>query len=250
MRSPYYTPEHGVDIYEGDFTQGPACAIACGAGTIYRNYFMALDGQLGQSSTKQVNCLSELSKAFNNDELDLWRLSNGYALPTSLDSLLNISKEISDKSQIEYEALKEKLRIGIQWDTEVTLGESANLVTQVYCSALPVSYSPIYTENWEVFARFILEATYEATFYAALINYKNTNNPDLYLTLVGGGAFGNEFEWIFDAIKKCLTIFKNTPLNVKIVSYGRSNPEVLNLVDEFNNYRQNFEVDYNKNYPN
>jgi len=31
-------PEDGIGIYEYDNTQGPKCAIACGAGTIYRNY--------------------------------------------------------------------------------------------------------------------------------------------------------------------------------------------------------------------
>lgn len=39
MVSPNITPEHGVGIYQNDFTQGPACAVAAGAGTIYRNYF-------------------------------------------------------------------------------------------------------------------------------------------------------------------------------------------------------------------
>jgi len=40
MIVPHISPEQGVDRYENDFTQGPACAIACGAGTIYRNYFV------------------------------------------------------------------------------------------------------------------------------------------------------------------------------------------------------------------
>lgn len=34
MISPNITPEQGVGIYERDITQGPACAIACGAATI------------------------------------------------------------------------------------------------------------------------------------------------------------------------------------------------------------------------
>src|SRR5678809_540177 len=34
MVSPNYTPEDGVSIYENDRTQGPACAIAAGAGTV------------------------------------------------------------------------------------------------------------------------------------------------------------------------------------------------------------------------
>ena len=44
MTSPNITPEHGVGIYEYDLTQGPACAIAAGAGTIYRNYFAPVNG--------------------------------------------------------------------------------------------------------------------------------------------------------------------------------------------------------------
>ena len=50
MVSSSVTPEKGIAIYENDLTQGPACAIACGAGTIYRNYFVDLNGQIGQAS--------------------------------------------------------------------------------------------------------------------------------------------------------------------------------------------------------
>ncbi len=35
MVGPEVTPERGVGIYERDRTQGPACAIAAGAGTIF-----------------------------------------------------------------------------------------------------------------------------------------------------------------------------------------------------------------------
>jgi hypothetical protein len=56
MVGPHVVPEKGVDIYERDFTQGPACAISCGAGTIFRNYFVPLDGQIGQTTAKQIDC--------------------------------------------------------------------------------------------------------------------------------------------------------------------------------------------------
>lgn len=45
MVGPDVTPEHGVTRYQSDATQGPACAIAAGAGTIYRNYFVPVRGQ-------------------------------------------------------------------------------------------------------------------------------------------------------------------------------------------------------------
>ena len=103
MVSPNVTPEHGVTIYENDPTQGPACAIACGAGTIYRNYFVELDGQVGQTAGRQVDCLADIGAALGNTSPHpqplsfqepaaqegrgerkgrLWEMRNGYALPS------------------------------------------------------------------------------------------------------------------------------------------------------------------------
>ena len=48
------TPEHGVTRYMHDRTQGPACAIAAGAATIYRNYFVPLAGGVGQTAQRQT----------------------------------------------------------------------------------------------------------------------------------------------------------------------------------------------------
>ena len=46
MVGPQISPEKGIGIYELDYTQGPACAIACGAGTIYRNYFVPVNRKI------------------------------------------------------------------------------------------------------------------------------------------------------------------------------------------------------------
>ena len=78
----------------------------------------------------------------------------------------------------------------------------------------------------------ILEASYEATFYAALINYTKTGNPNIFLTLLGGGSFGNKREWIFDAIKNAVKKFKNTPLNITIVGYLHSSEYVKNFIEK------------------
>ena len=63
MVSPSMTPEHGVGIYENDRTQGPACAVAAGAGTIYRNYFASVNGEIGQSAGNQLDCLADTPRA-------------------------------------------------------------------------------------------------------------------------------------------------------------------------------------------
>jgi hypothetical protein len=231
MISPEVSPEQGVDTYENDLTQGPACAIACGAGTIYRNYFASVNGQIGQSAKQQIDCLADLGVALGNQENSLWEMQNGYALVT-VTGLEKITRQFQLLDAEAYETFKGLLRVGVQWDTEVTLSDNRQQVTQVYCSALPVAYSDLPMEEWASFARFVLAATYEATFWVALENYQQTGNNKVYLTLVGGGAFGNRPEWIFEAIGQALEKFRTTTLEVYLVSYGASSKDVVAWIDE------------------
>ena len=231
MISPSISPESGVGRYEKDRTQGPACAIACGAATIYRNYLVPIGNQLGQTTDCQLDLLQDLGVALKNPEWKLWTMRNGYALVHNAECMQQITDQIQGLSEEAYEQLKGKLRIGVHWDTEVTIGENRQLVTQAFCSALPVRYSSIPSPFWKSFACLVLEAAYEATLFAGLINYEKTQNPNVYLTLLGGDAFGNEEEWIFSAIEKALNKFANTPLQVSVVSYGRSNPRLVSFLE-------------------
>jgi hypothetical protein len=124
------------------------------------------------------------------------------------------------------------LKVGIQWNTEVTISNDKQKVSQIYCSALPVIYSSIDSIYWESFARVILEATYEATLYTALINLDKTNSNLVYLTLVGGGAFGNREYWILESLQVAINKFRNIPLDVRIVSYGESNVELVKMIND------------------
>jgi hypothetical protein len=215
MVSPNKTPEHGVGIYENDRTQGPACAVAAGAGTIYRNYFAPVNGQTGQSIQNQIDCLEDIGNALGNSNNSLWNMSNGYAL-ASRAGLLEISNKLQVASQGQRDELRQLLRVGIQQNTEVTLGKSRHTVSQVYCSALPVAYTNHPPSLWEPFARLVLEATYEATICAAILN----SNNRLFLTFIGGGVFGNEHDWIVDAIQRSLKEYAHVDLDVVIVSFG------------------------------
>ncbi|MBU8883871.1 hypothetical protein KSK37_12315 [Kaistella sp. DKR-2] len=231
MVHPSVTPEKGVGIYENDATQGPACAIACGAGTIFRNYFVPVNGHVGQTEHHQINCLSLFEDFFDNEKSRVWSMRNGYCYPTA-QGLERINAQIAAMDDSERESLKGKLKVGIQWNTEVTIAHTDQMVSQVYCSALPIGYvSGIPEQLWENLARIILEATYEATFYAALINLKNGGSSKLFLTLVGGGVFGNKTEWILDAIKNSVQKFRNKNLEVSVVSYGQSNKLVTKMID-------------------
>ena len=222
MVAPSVTPEQGVGIYEMDKTQGPACAVACGAGTIFRNYFVPLEGQVGQSAGRQIDCLADLGQALGGP--GLWRMQNGYALATE-EGLVRVKALLDSASEAERDALRGLLRIGVQHDVEVT--GTDHLVTQVYGSALPVSYGTPPRHLWEPLARLVLEASYEATLLAA----QARNIDKVYLTLLGGGVFGNETDWIADSILRALS--KVSGLDVGIVSYGQSSRTVRGIVADF-----------------
>ena len=229
MVSPDITPEHGVGEYEYDLTQGPSCAIAAGAGTIYRNYFVDINGQIGQSADNQIDCLSEIGDALGNSNNHLWKMVNGYAL-VSKKGLVEISKKLKLLNVSEIDNLRKLLRIGIQWDTEVTITDYKHTVSQAYCSALPVAYGHFSSELWFEFAQLILEASYEAVFCAGILNYLRTGNNTLYLTFIGGGVFGNKIEWIINAINRSINIYKHIELDIVIVSHRRSNKYVQELI--------------------
>ena len=229
MMSPRATPEQGVGIYENDLTQGPACAVAAGAGTIYRNYFAIVNGQLGQSAENQIDCLADIGAALGNTESRLWEMRNGYAL-ASQSGLVEISNRLRASSESELDELRKLLRIGIQWDTQVTLNNSQHTVSQACCSALPVAYSPHSPTLWAEFARLVLEASYEATICTTILNSVRNGNNRLFLTLLGGGAFGNETAWIVGGIQRALNLYKHVDLDVAIVSYGSSKPYIQSLV--------------------
>jgi hypothetical protein len=231
MTDPVVTPEHGVGIYENDRTQGPACAIAAGAGTIYRNYFAVVNGQTGQSTNNQIDCLLDLGTALGNSECRLWEMSNGYALATER-GLIEISNRLREASESELDRLRQLLRVGIQWNTQVTLNDCEHHVSQVYGSALPVDYCEHPQSLWTEFARLVLEASYEATICAAILNSVRNGNNKLFLTLLGGGVFRNDIEWIIGAIQRTLTIYRNAALDIYIVSYSSSKQHVRQLVDQ------------------
>ncbi len=229
MVSPSVTPECGVGIYENDRTQGPACAIAAGAGTIYRNYFAIVNGQTGQSANNQIDCLADIGAALGNSESRLWEMKNGYALATQ-SGLVEIGQRLRAAGEDELDKLRQLLRIGIQWNTQVTLNNSKRLVSQVYCSALPVAYSAHSSHLWAEFARLVLEAAYEATICTAILNSIRNGNNRVFLTLLGGGAFGNQSDWIIGGLQRALNLYKQVDLDVAIVSYGSSNSYVQELV--------------------
>ena len=233
MVSDAVTPEQGVTRYERDATQGPACAIAAGAGTIYRNYFAPVNDQSGQREDRQIDCLSDIATALGNDEGRLWQMRNGYCMTTD-EGLASIDHQLSSMGPEQLDELRGRLRIGMHWDVEVTDEGAGHRVSQAFCSALPISYNRIRkSANWARFATLILEATYEATLLSAMLNVKLHGKPLVYLTRVGGGAFGNDAGWIVAAIRRALCRTQRYGLDVRIVSYSRPANDILELAEDF-----------------
>jgi hypothetical protein len=156
MAGPSVTPEDGVTRYSHDHTQGPACAIAAGAATIYRNYFAPVDGQSGQTRERQLDALAPLGAALSTKlgraVSDLWTMSNGYALCTA-DGLDAISGLLAASSDVERDELRRRLAIGLHRDVQVTdVLDGRRLVSQAFCSGLPVAYGGGRPRAWEAFA--------------------------------------------------------------------------------------------------
>jgi hypothetical protein len=223
MTGPSVTPEDGVTRYASDRTQGPACAIAAGAATIYRNYFALVNGAEGQTATRQLDGLAEigqtLERRLQRPVSTLWTMQNGYAL-CSEDGLRAITRHLEGCSAEEVDELRSKLRIGVHWDVEVTDSSSMVRVSQAFCSALPVAYSRLPAPHWHPFALLVLEAAYEATLISAVLNAQRGRSNVVFLTQLGGGAFGNDASWIEAAMRRALRSAADWGLVVKLVSFN------------------------------
>jgi hypothetical protein len=87
--------------------------------------------------------------------------------------------------------------------------------------------------HWESFALLVLEAAYEATMWATMLNAQRGASNVVFLTLLGGGAFGNQASWIYTAMRRALRLMTKSDLDVRIVSYGTPAKEISAIADEF-----------------
>jgi hypothetical protein len=242
MSVPLVTPDHGVTRYQNDRTQGPACAMAAGAATIYRNYFAPVNGEAGQTARRQLDGLADVGKvlaeATGMPASQLWTMQNGYAL-CSEAGLRAISAHLQDAGPEKIDAVRRALRIGLHRDVEVTnsRADPPIIVSQAFCSALPVAYSDVSKAEWAPFAKLILEAAYEATLWAGVLNAHRGDSNIVLLTFLGGGAFGNEKGWILAAMRRALELASDMPLDVRIVSYGPPSRALSDFANHFSRRR-------------
>ena len=237
MVSPDVTPEQGVTRYAHDRTQGPACAMAAGAATIWRNYFAPVDGVPGQTAERQIDTLAGLGAALSahlgRPVSELWTMRNGYAIARP-DGLRDIGTLLAGADDTLRDRLRQQLVVAWHRDVEVTDAPhgARPRVSQVFCSALPVAYTRIAPAVWAPFARLVLEAAYEATLLAAATEHAAGGSNVVLLTRLGGGVFGNDDAWIDGAISRALRQVVDAGLEIKLVSYGTAHPSFLRLERE------------------
>jgi len=222
MTGPSVSPTAGVGIYFNDRTQGIACALACPAATVYRNYLVQHDGSTGQHLV-QIDNLKALGVAVGNGDGRYWVMQNGYAMPVGRGSLAELAARLRTEPNLVEQAVA-ALRVGVHWETSVA-PPLEHRVCQVYASALPCAYARGTPESdWEPFARLVLRAAYEATLAVGAVRSLEAGGARVkcYLTALGEGVFGNRYEWIRDAIFDALDLYQGWPLDVVLVHFDSS----------------------------
>ncbi|CAE7217539.1 unnamed protein product [Symbiodinium necroappetens] len=255
---PSVTPEDGITGYVRDRTQGPACSIACGPATAYRNFFAPVRGQTGQASRNQINNLEDLCVEIDRKSAKRRRGSDGFSGPSlgsrflevrggytlaSHRQLAHLNAVLRSLSEEELDELRQCLRVGLHADVQVTsfawgsraVKDSGQQVTQVFGSACSVACNRESSQqDWEPLARLVLEASYEATLLSALLQARRHGGEDgsrrVFLTCLGGGVFGNHMAWIADAMRRAFACLQDEDLDVRIITYaGSPAPELVRL---------------------
>lgn len=235
---PTTVPEDGVTDYAHDHTQGPACSLAAGAATVYRNYLLPMDGlaglAAGQTRDRQLNNLDQLAALLGEA---LFTVQNGYTFST-VDQLQRLAKRFDAGDR---DRLVGAVKIGVQSLVGVTFASrwqqpaEAQLVSKAFCSAVSCAYvHNIPTDLWQPLATLVLDAAYEATLRAAALDLAHgRGSGKVWLTSVGGGVFGNRSDWIASAIGRALQKCADLPLDVRLGHYQQLDRELCRRIGEF-----------------
>lgn len=209
--------------YVNDHTQGPAASMSAGGAAIVR----ALAGMHGpalpptewrQTKTKQVNFLSRVLP-----KLEVARSINGYLVLDPLGTSTYGAASPGSPSAVD--ELLPLYEVGYHRACEVTSGHrclhtgvaeaarKGQTIDQVFAAAVNLAQGYDGRMNRkcpqaEAITRLTLRAAYEGAYLAARLNGRKT----LVLTLVGGGVFGNSYEWICDAIAEAHKLYGRQPL--------------------------------------
>jgi hypothetical protein len=216
----------GISKYIYDLTQGPAASISASPGTVYRNYFIPHNQDGGKYTgqlKQQINLL---------DKFPYLTIRNGYIIfsDEEVAYLKSMNLNYEDFSDIQV-GIQKKVQVtsGLKRGGKITLCKSEEqIINQVFTAALNLGglnskYSKI--PEIQKLAKFLLKGAYMATIFSAIENANNQpasfkGRNKLYLTLIGGGVFGNEHSWIAEALYSCIDLIKQSGLQIYLIIYA------------------------------
>jgi hypothetical protein len=95
-----------------------------------------------------------------------------------------------------------------------------------------VAYAGGPLSAWEPWARLVLDAAYEATLLvAALHRAAGAGTGRVWLTFLGGGAFGNDARWIHDAIGRAFRRTAHLGLDVRVAHFRQVDSQASWSID-------------------
>ncbi|MCE9575776.1 MAG: hypothetical protein K8W52_21680 [Deltaproteobacteria bacterium] len=182
-----------VSHYFDDSTQGPRASISAFPGTLLRHY--AAPGEHGarfvQTAGTQVNLLARALPA------KVGRVECGYLMTQNIRDLGAAANALEDAFEDIAVGVHDGVQVvfGNNWDGAV---DGAPRIAQVFTSAFAASYSHRSGSPDEIsgLCRPILRAAYLGTLLAAV----SVGRPRVLLTLIGGGAFGNPADVIWESV--------------------------------------------------
>ena len=89
------------------------------------------------------------------------------------------------------------------------------------------------TSHWEALGSMVLQAAYEATMLAAVLNANRNASNIVLLTELGGGAFGNHPDWINAAIRRALALASEFAVDVRLVARDRPSSAIQKIAKDF-----------------
>ena len=191
--------------YIYDHTQGPAASIGAGAAALARIHAAFYSARRaardwGQTIGHQVEMLANVREHFT--------VRNGYVCNSK-------SAPELPRDPAVLRALEDEVRVLVHLHVEAMFGcyslhtleeTRPRTISQTFCAAMNVAqgasgYQNAQQPDAREKARLLLRAAYRGTLLAAELD----RCPRVYLTLIGGGVFGNSFDDIVAAIRTAHT---------------------------------------------
>ena len=206
----YMPPNWGglVEKIHKDETQGPAACCGPLSGCLYRAHFYRFsDGQLGQTGTRQIELLSDFEYASTtNGKLRL----TGDEKSVPIDKIDKIVGSIKCGLHRSQPVLFGRNKTGMNYDID-----EPQMIDQVFNASInmgDIGKSPDRDELIKI-CRTLLRAAYESAYLCAILG----RNRVLYLTMVGGGVFGNPEKIILEEMVRAHRLYAHKSVLEKVV---------------------------------